>query len=118
MTPYTLSPYTRWLPRYCTSRYWLQQSDFYVFPHVQHFDSWAELLISLRDEASLMDISRRMAEFNAQQRRTIEEQWKGILNGAVRLAQERHDHLAALAAPQPSHICCTLKSPLQPGSGR
>ena len=62
--------------------YWLSHSDFYVFPHVQLFSSWAELLRMLRT-ADLLTVSRRMARFNAQQKQDLKDQWASILRGAV-----------------------------------
>ncbi len=41
--------------------YWLQFSDFYDWPHIQYFDSVADLDLKLSN-ANLQEISQRMKE--------------------------------------------------------
>ena len=62
--------------------YWLSKSDFYLFPHVQLFNSWAECLQMLRS-VDLRRVSRQMVAANARQRADIKVQWAAILESAV-----------------------------------
>jgi hypothetical protein len=60
-------------------RYWLNKSDWYVFPHVTLFDSWDHLL-ELLDEANLDAISARMHEFNLAQHAELRNTWAALVN--------------------------------------
>jgi len=62
--------------------YWLSKSDFYLFPHVQLFNSWAECLQMLQS-VDLRRVSRQMVAANARQRADIKAQWAAILENAV-----------------------------------
>ena len=59
-------------------QYWLAKSDFYVKPHIQYYDSWADLLVQLTT-TDLEAVSRRMAEENARVEAKLRRQWKGLL---------------------------------------
>jgi hypothetical protein len=59
-------------------RYWLQFSDFYVFPHVILFDSWEDLAQKLA-KADLRSISKAMCAFNKEQLAQIEADWREVL---------------------------------------
>ena len=50
--------------------WWLQWSDFYVFPHVILFDSWEDAAAKLA-AADLEAVSAAMLEFAAQQVRAV-----------------------------------------------
>jgi hypothetical protein len=76
----------------CSLEYWLGLSDWYVFKHVQYFDSWEDLVSQL-ETADLDGISRAMAAFNREQRSQIKEQWRGILKNAVRQREGRTNRL-------------------------
>ena len=41
--------------------YWLQMSDFYDWPHIQHFDSYEHLKVMLA-QANFQDIHMKMRE--------------------------------------------------------
>ena len=62
--------------------YWLSKSDFYLFPHVQLFNSWAECLQMLQS-VDLRQVSRQMVAANARQRADIKAQWAAILENAM-----------------------------------
>jgi hypothetical protein len=59
-------------------RYWLQFSDFYIFPHVILFDSWEDLAQKLA-KADLRSISNAMCAFNKEELARIEAQWRDVL---------------------------------------
>ena len=65
--------------------YWLGHADFYVFPHVQLFDSWDDLLRQLAT-TSLREVSERMRAHNAEQRREQLDTWREILTTANAVA--------------------------------
>ena len=74
----------------CSLEFWLGLSDWYVFEHVQYFDSWEDLVQKL-ETANLDQISHAMADFNLRQRTQIKRQWERILRDAVRQRQGRDD---------------------------
>ncbi|KAL9643487.1 hypothetical protein ABK040_010101 [Willaertia magna] len=57
--------------------YWLDFCDFYVFPHVTTFNSWAELIEKL-ESVDLKQISNNMKEFNKKQKEDLKETWSRI----------------------------------------
>jgi hypothetical protein len=62
--------------------YWIPKSDFYVFPHIQYFDSWEHffaLYHSLSASGGLETIHRKMVVTNMELRTSLVSQWKGIL---------------------------------------
>ena len=66
-------------------QYWLAKSDFYVKPHIQYYNSWADLLVKLTT-TDLAAVSRRMADENARVEAKLKRQWKGLL---MRLFKDR-----------------------------
>lgn len=58
--------------------YWLQFHDYYVWPHVQYFDSWEQLLLLL-DTVDLQAVSRKMARHNVQLRQDLLDRWREAL---------------------------------------
>ena len=66
-------------------QFWLAKSDFYVKPHIQYYDSWADLLVKLTT-TDLHAVSHRMAEENARVEAKLKRQWKGLL---MRLFKDR-----------------------------
>ena len=58
-------------------RYWLGFADFYQWPHVAYFSSWADLLAQL-DAADLAATSRKIAEHNVKQSKL---RWKRLKRG-------------------------------------
>jgi hypothetical protein len=61
-------------------RWWLQWADFYVFPHVILFDSWADAAAKLA-AADLAAVSAAMRAFSEAQEREVKEQWAALLRG-------------------------------------
>jgi hypothetical protein len=61
-------------------RWWLQWSDFYVFPHVILFDSWEDAAQKLA-AVDLTAVSRSMRAFSDEQEAAVKEQWAGLLRG-------------------------------------
>ena len=59
-------------------QFWLAKSDFYVKPHIQYYDSWADLLVRLTT-TDLPAVSRHMADENARVEAKLKRQWKGLL---------------------------------------
>ena len=74
----------------CALEYWLGLSDWYIFKHVQYFDSWEELVSKL-ETANLNQISQSMLEFNREQKSKIKDQWSEILQNAVTQREGRKD---------------------------
>lgn len=75
--------------------WWLQWADYYVFPHVILFDSWAHLAEILRD-VDLAAVSAAMREHNAREERDIVAAWRDVL-GALPSRAARAASDAALA---------------------
>ena len=46
--------------------YWLQFADFYSFPHVILFDSWAHLAAKL-ESVNFAEVSSKMCDYNAKE---------------------------------------------------
>jgi hypothetical protein len=67
---------------------WLAYSDFYQWPHVVQFDSFAELF-RLLQRADLPLLSQRMGAFNAQTKQGLKLAWKEILDKVRRFKQAR-----------------------------
>jgi hypothetical protein len=70
---------------------WLAFSDYYVFPHIETFDSWPDLVSKL-ELADLAATSRSMAAFNLKQKAQIKAQWQAIIDKAVRRREGRREH--------------------------
>nr|CAG4717791.1 unnamed protein product [Naegleria fowleri] len=60
-----------------TLDYWLGFCDFYVFPHVIHFDNWNHLH-ELLTSTDLVKVSERMNNFNKQQRTELKKAWARV----------------------------------------
>ena len=61
--------------------FWIQFSDYYVFPHVSTFDSWEDLILKLEksvDKSDLYVISNNMKKYNQKQREGLKRIWGGI----------------------------------------
>jgi hypothetical protein len=58
--------------------YWLQFADFYSFPHVILFDSWAHLAAKL-ESVDFAEVSSKMCEYNAKELTRIAAQWEEVL---------------------------------------
>lgn len=58
--------------------WWLQWADFYTFPHVVLFDSWAHLA-ELLATVDLAKVSADMRAFNEKQEAEIAGAWAGVL---------------------------------------
>ncbi|KAG2388532.1 hypothetical protein C9374_000696 [Naegleria lovaniensis] len=63
--------------------YWLGFSDFYMFPHVIHFDSWDHLL-QLLSRTDLSKVSENMSSFNKQQRTELRKTWARVKQRIMR----------------------------------
>ena len=61
-------------------RFWVKLSDWYVWPHIQHFDSWESLVDKLNrmSRSDLEGISRKMMAHNRQQKAELVEDWTGV----------------------------------------
>jgi hypothetical protein len=61
--------------------YWMKFADFYQWPNIEYYESIDELVEKLNtiSAAKLMEISRKMSEFNAQLKHDVINQWKAIL---------------------------------------
>eukprot|EP00741_Cyanophora_paradoxa_P005853 tig00000113_g5671.t1 len=80
-----VKPYTAFSPNsdQCDDvAYWLQFSDWLVWPHVQLFDSW-EHLLDLIDTVDLFAVSRKMAEFNECVGPEILARWHEVFSRAT-----------------------------------
>ena len=58
---------------------WIRLADFYTFPHVTLFSSWAHLVDLLR-KADFQDISARMKRHHILEGRRISHVWSNILH--------------------------------------
>jgi replicative DNA helicase len=58
--------------------YWLQFADFYSFPHVILFDSWAHLAAKL-ESVDFAEVSSKMCDYNAKELTRIAAQWEEVL---------------------------------------
>lgn len=63
-------------------KYWIHLCDFYVFPHVQYFDSWEDLVDKLRT-VDMQSVSKAMLEYSEEQRFEIVEKWKQVVRRIV-----------------------------------
>ena len=75
-------------------RYWLGFADFYQWPHVAYFSSWADLLAQL-DAADLAATSRKIAEHNVKQKEELVAQWQALFHRMF------HGIPPASASPRP-----------------
>lgn len=57
--------------------HWLQHADYFVFPHVLHFDALADIP-RLLETTDLMQVSRLMTAYNIKQKAEIIETWKSL----------------------------------------
>jgi len=64
-------------------QWWARLSDIYNLPHVQVFESWAQLLDQL-DATSPTAVSAAMADYNMRQRHQLEDRWREIFQNARR----------------------------------
>ena len=62
-------------------RYWIKFADFYQMPHITYFDSAGDLMNKLDKltHAELLEISRRMKEYNAEALQQLLSKWRKIL---------------------------------------
>jgi hypothetical protein len=67
-------------------RWWLQWSDYYVFPHIILFDSWEDCAKKLA-AVDLGAVSRAMKEFSRAQEAELSEAWGSILSGIPQRAE-------------------------------
>jgi hypothetical protein len=58
---------------------WIALSDFYQWPHVRTFDSWAQLLVDLQNSSLLKTMSDGMGQFNRHEEARIRQEWARIL---------------------------------------
>lgn len=68
-------------------RHWIHLCDFYVFPHVQHFDSWEDLLDKLRN-VDMQSVSEAMLKYSEKQRLELVQTWKKIIHRTVPRGRE------------------------------
>jgi len=62
-------------------RYWIKFADFYQMPHITYFDSVGDLVQKLHKMTTeeLLQISKRMKEYNAKSLDELLEKWRTIL---------------------------------------
>jgi len=63
--------------------HWIPKSDPYVFPHVQYFDSAADLAHKLRS-TDLRAVSTLMARYSAEQASTVQAKWSSVVHRLFR----------------------------------
>jgi len=59
-------------------KYWIHLCDFYVFPHVQYFDSWEDLVGKLRS-VDTKGVSKAMLKYSDEQRPELVEKWRKVM---------------------------------------
>jgi len=59
-------------------KYWIHLCDFYVFPHVQYFDSWRDLVGKLRS-VDTKGVSKAMLKYSDEQRPKLVEKWRTVV---------------------------------------
>jgi len=57
--------------------WWVQFHDYYLWPHIQYFDSWEQLL-HLLDSVDLMAVSGKMQQYNHDLRQDLLERWREV----------------------------------------
>jgi len=68
-------------------KHWIHLCDFYVFPHVQYFDSWEDLVGKLQN-ADMQGISKAMLRYSDDQRPNLVAEWRKVLRRAVSPGEE------------------------------
>jgi hypothetical protein len=79
---------------------WISLSDFYVWPHIQTFDSWDDLFALLTGSGYrdlLQRMSIKMGEFNVLEEARIKQDWVRILD-KIRTHQERRQEASSARA--------------------
>ena len=61
-------------------RYWLKLADFYLWPHVQYFDSVKDLVSKLK-AANFKEIHMLMMEENRKRHEQVDRVWQTIADG-------------------------------------
>ena len=59
-------------------KHWIHLCDFYVFPHVQYFDSWEDLVGKLQS-VDAKGVSRAMLKYSNEQRPKLVEKWRKVM---------------------------------------
>lgn len=57
---------------------WIHLCDFYVFPNVQYFESWGDLVGKLQN-ADMQGISKAMLRYSDEQRPKLVEEWRKVM---------------------------------------
>ena len=68
-------------------KHWIHLCDFYVFPHVQYFSSWEDLVGKLQ-KANMQGISKAMLRYSDEQRPILVEKWRDVMRKIARPSRE------------------------------